>query len=339
MEIAEAEAAIAAGLPATGPGALRRVLGSEAGFATIVELVPWAGELADARGQKPLRMAADLAGNPRITALSVTDNAGGHARLSPHAPGEALRELGHDVIVHVACRDRNRNGMQSLGWDLLSRGLTSVLAITGDYPVEGYEGLPKPVFDIDSVALLELLHELGTLAAAKAATDGLPDPEQHCFYLGLRDRPLQAPRARPRPPVPQARAEAPVGRRLRDHPGRLRRRTARTCSCAGCAARASTMPVVGNAYILSAPVARAFNANRVPGCVVTDELLAVVEREAASPDKGRGFFLEFAARQLVVSRGLGFRGIYICRAPRRRRRWAGSSSSPTPTRPTTGARW
>ena len=61
-------------------------------------------------------MAADLAGNPRITALSITDNAGGHARLSPDAPGEALREHGHDVIVHVACRDRNRNGMQSLGW-------------------------------------------------------------------------------------------------------------------------------------------------------------------------------------------------------------------------------
>jgi methylenetetrahydrofolate reductase (NADPH) len=171
-------------VPPTGPGALRRALGSGSGFATVVELVPWAGELGDARGQKPLRMAADLAGNPRVTALSVTDNAGGHARLSPDAPGEALRELGHDVIAHVACRDRNRNGMQSLGWDLLSRGLTTILAITGDYPVEGYAGLPKPVFDIDSVALLSLLHELGSNAAAKAATDGHPSPEDHCFYLG-----------------------------------------------------------------------------------------------------------------------------------------------------------
>ncbi len=70
-------------------------------------------------------------------------------------------------------------------------------------------------------------------------------------------------------------------------------------------------PVVANAYILSAPVARAFNAGRVPGCVVPDDLLAVAEREAASPDKGRAFFLEFAAKQLVVSRGLGFRGIYL----------------------------
>ena len=223
LEIAEAEAAIAAGLPETGPGALRRVLGSEAGFATVVELVPWAGELGDARGQKPLRMAADLAGNPRITALSVTDNAGGHARLSPHAPGEALRELGHDAIVHVACRDRNRNGMQSMGWDLLSRGLTSVLAITGDYPVAGYEGLPEPVFDIDSVALLELLHELGTAGRRQGRHRRAARPRAALLLPGLRDRSLQAPRARPGAPVPQARAEAPQWRGLRDHPGRLRR--------------------------------------------------------------------------------------------------------------------
>jgi methylenetetrahydrofolate reductase (NADPH) len=293
-----------------GPGALRRVLGSGSGFATVVELVPWAGELGDARGQKPLRMAADLAGNSRVTALSVTDNAGGHARLSPDAPGETLRELGHDVIVHVACRDRNRNGMQSLGWDLLSRGLTTILAITGDYPVEGYAGLPKPVFDIDSVGLLALLHELGSNAAAKAATDGHPDPEQHCFYLGCAVDPFKR---LERDLVPQFLKLA------------LKRRSGADCAITqvGYDAHRSDvllrwmrregidMPVVANAYILSAPVARAFNANRVPGCVVTDDLLAIVEREAASPDKGRAFFLELAAKQLVVSRGLGFRGIYI----------------------------
>ena len=300
----------ATGLPTTGTGALRRVLGSEAGFATIVELVPWAGELGDARGQKPLRMAAELAGNPRVTALSVTDNAGGHARLSPDAPGEKLRELGHDVIVHVACRDRNRNGMQSLGWDLLSRGLTSVLAITGDYPVAGYEGLPKPVFDIDSVALLGLLHELGSIAAANAATDGHPDPEEHCFFLGCAIDPFKR---LERDLVPQLlklamkrRAGADYAITQVGYDAHRQDVLLRWMRREGIA-----MPVVGNAYILAAPVARAFNANKVPGCVVTDQLLAVVEREAASPDKGRAFFLEFAAKQLVVSRGLGFKGIYI----------------------------
>jgi hypothetical protein len=78
---------------------LRQTLTATPDFATVVELVPWAGELDDARGQRPLKMAVDLAGDPRITALSITDNAGGHVRLSPDAPAEPVVKLGHDVIV------------------------------------------------------------------------------------------------------------------------------------------------------------------------------------------------------------------------------------------------
>src|SRR5664279_1635625 len=102
----------AAPVPATGPGALRRALTDPAGWATIVELVPWAGELSDARGASQLKAAQELAGDPRITAMSITDNAGGHAKLTPGTPGEQVLALGHDAIVHVACRDRNRSGLQ-----------------------------------------------------------------------------------------------------------------------------------------------------------------------------------------------------------------------------------
>jgi hypothetical protein len=66
-----------------GPGALRRALTDPTGFATVVELVPWAGALQDPKGVKPMKMAADLVGNPRITSISVTDNAGGFAKLAP----------------------------------------------------------------------------------------------------------------------------------------------------------------------------------------------------------------------------------------------------------------
>ncbi len=302
--------AVAAPDPGTGPGALRRTLRIPGTFATIVELVPWAGALRDARGGKPLKMAADLAGNPRITALSITDNAGGYAKLPPDVLGESAMALGHDAIVHVACRDRNRNGIQSLGWDLLSRGLPTVLALTGDYPAPGYRGGPRPVFDIDSVALLALLRGLGTEAVARAEADGAEDPGANDFYLGC--------------------AIDPFKRLERDHVPQLLKLAFKVRSGADYAItqvgydahrqdqllrwmrrERIDAPVVANAYILSAPVARAFNAGKVPGCVVTDALLELAEREARAADKGRAFFLEFAAKQLVVSRGLGFRGIYI----------------------------
>jgi methylenetetrahydrofolate reductase (NADPH) len=219
-------------------------------------------------------------------------------------------DLGHDVIVHVACRDRNRNGLQSLGWDLLSRGLSTVLAVTGDYPVEGYEGLSRPVFDVDSVGLLTLFRELGEAAAARAAADGAPDPETRSFFLGCA---VSNVKRFERELLPQylklvlkARSGADyvisqVGydARKQDELLRVLRR------------EQVGIPAIANAYVLDRGVARAFHAGRVPGCVVTDELLALVERRAASPDKGRAFFLELAARQLVVARGIGYRGIYL----------------------------
>jgi methylenetetrahydrofolate reductase (NADPH) len=45
--------------------------------------------------------------------------------------------------------------------------------------------------------------------------------------------------------------------------------------------------------------------------VVTDELLAMAEKQGASPDRGKAFFLEFAAKQCAIARGLGFRGMYL----------------------------
>ncbi len=174
----------------------------------------------------------------------------------------------------------------------------------------GYSGLPKPVFDVDSVALLQMLRELGISAVAKAAEDGVPDPEQHCFFLGCAVDPFKR---LERDLVPQflklalkARSGADYVITQVGYDARRQDQLLRWMRREGI-----DRPVVANAYILSAPVARAFNAGRVPGCVVTDDLLAVAEREAASPDKGRAFFLEFAAKQLVVSRGLGFGGIYI----------------------------
>jgi hypothetical protein len=53
---------------------------------------------------------------------------------------------------------------------------------------------------------------------------------------------------------------------------------------------------IGNVYLLSRGAARAFHAGRIPGVVVTDELLELVERYAAGADKGRAYFVDLAAK-------------------------------------------
>jgi methylenetetrahydrofolate reductase (NADPH) len=58
-------------------------------------------------------------------------------------------------------------------------------------------------------------------------------------------------------------------------------------------------------------VARVFHRGRIPGVVVTDELLALAERYGGGEDKGRAFFVELAAKHVAVARGLGFCGVYL----------------------------
>ena len=77
--------------------------------------------------------------------------------------------------------------------------------------------------------------------------------------------------------------------------------------------RREALPVstLANVYVLSPAAARAFHRGAIPGVVVSDELLEVVERQAASPDGGKAFFVDFAARHVAVARGLGFSGVYL----------------------------
>ncbi|MEA3546610.1 MAG: methylenetetrahydrofolate reductase, partial [Thermodesulfobacteriota bacterium] len=128
-------------------------------FTLTFELVPSRG----GRGWKHdriLEMARLMADDGRIRAVSITDNAGGHPALSPEVFGLDILEMGLDVINHFSCKDKNRNQMESLlfGWD--RAGLTSLLVISGDYPKRGYCGHPKPVFDLDSVQVVEMLNHM-----------------------------------------------------------------------------------------------------------------------------------------------------------------------------------
>ena len=68
--------------------------------------------------------------------------------------------MGCDLMVHFACKDMNRNMIEARAYALKRAGVTNLLVITGDYPVSGFFGQPKPVFDIDSVTALHYLTEM-----------------------------------------------------------------------------------------------------------------------------------------------------------------------------------
>jgi methylenetetrahydrofolate reductase (NADPH) len=54
-----------------------------------------------------------------------------------------------------------------------------------------------------------------------------------------------------------------------------------------------------------------FNEGRIPGIVVTQDLLNLCLKQGQSGDEGKPFFLDFAAKQMAIFRGLGYKGVYL----------------------------
>lgn len=107
---------------------------------------------------------------PILHAANVTDNQAATVKLSPLASSVWMLEAGLDPILQVTTRDRNLLALQA---DLLGAwalGVRSILALSGDpLKVGPYEALSKPVADIDSIGLLELVSKMneGVLAAGE----------------------------------------------------------------------------------------------------------------------------------------------------------------------------
>lgn len=95
-----------------------------------------------------------------VHALSITDNAGGHPALFPNTLGREICRLGMNPIVHFTCKDKNRNQIESILYGLDRIEIQNLLTMTGDFPLYGFEGKAKPVYDLDSIQLLRLISEM-----------------------------------------------------------------------------------------------------------------------------------------------------------------------------------
>lgn len=293
------------------PRTLRSRLTDPGAFVRVVELVSTRGSLAEVGASRVVADATELARLGTAHALSITDSAGGHPSLIPEALGARLRDLGQEVIIHLSCKDLNRNGLESRAWSLASAGFDNVLCISGDYPVEGYHGLASSVFDIDSVALLELLREMNSGFPAPGPKRGDPATllPTH-FHAGAAVSPFKQ---YERELLPQyfklARKVGAGAQFVITQLGYDSRKLDDLLKFM--ALRKLDVPVLANVFILTPATARYYHRGAVPGVVVSDALLAVAEKQACSRDKGKKFFHEFAAQQIAIARGLGYRGAYL----------------------------
>ncbi|MCL6750896.1 methylenetetrahydrofolate reductase [Nostoc sp. CCCryo 231-06] len=135
-------------------------------------------EVAPPKGGDPahmIQMAATLKG--RVHAVNVTDGSRAVLRMSSLMASVILLQNGIEPICQIACRDRNRIGLQADLMGAHALGIRNILALTGDPVKAGDHPDAKAVFDLEAVRLLQLIRKMnqGVDCNEKPLTDGALD--------------------------------------------------------------------------------------------------------------------------------------------------------------------
>ncbi|MCK4638404.1 MAG: hypothetical protein KAT33_03195, partial [Bacteroidales bacterium] len=171
---------------------LRELFEKEDEFLTGVELVNTRGIIQQKNSLKVLTLAENLSNDDRIDWLSITDSAGGNPTISPDLLGGKIMGSGKNIIIHISCKDLNRNGLESLVWKYASQQFDNLLVLSGDYPVNGYKGIAQPVFDLDSVGLLQMLNDMNQGLTIKGRKPGsFIELDKTDFFLGCAVSPYK----------------------------------------------------------------------------------------------------------------------------------------------------
>jgi len=278
-------------------------------FSVTWELVPGRGALE--KTQEAVIAAAERAAKgAKVHALTITDNPGGNPALSAEMLGIEINRLGIEPLVHLTCKDKNRNELESLLYGLERAGVRNLLAMTGDAPKSGYLGTPKPVFDLDPVTLISLISELnkGRVVPTAKGTSTLKPAH---FFPGAVVSPFKALEAEQMGQYYKLKKKLDAGAKFIVSQLGFDARKFHELLLVVRLLGFGHVPVVGNIYLLSSGAAKLMNSNGLPGCVVEDKLLAIVQQEAAAPDKGKSKRLERAAKMYAFMKGMGFAGVHL----------------------------
>jgi methylenetetrahydrofolate reductase (NADPH) len=290
---------------------LREKLDDSSRFLVATELVSVRGSMTEESAIRARDFANQLIASPAIDWISITDNAGGNPQLAPLALGRPILYAGKEVVIHLTCKDLNRNGLESEAWMLNSEGFHNILAMTGDYPVAGLDGLAKPVFDLDSIGLISLLSKMNRGLASDSGRSTARPLEKTQFCIGAVATNFKLREGEVIPQYLKLEKKVECGARfIINQIGFDSRKISELRAYMDLHGLRGT-PLIGNVYLLSARVAELFHAGKIPGVVVTPALLELCRQHSGSPDGGKAFFLEFAAKQIAIYRGLGFRGVYL----------------------------
>lgn len=153
-------------------------------FAITAEIVP----PLSATKARLLDEAEVLRG--QVDAINVTDGAGAATTMSSVSASALLAAAGHEPVLQITCRDRNRIALTADLLGAAAQGCYNLLVLMGDDPAKGDQPEAKPVFDFDSRDVMRVATALridGSMPSGKSITERPP------FYVGAADMPLDPP--------------------------------------------------------------------------------------------------------------------------------------------------
>lgn len=126
----------------------------------------------------------------KVDAFNVTDCQRSMVRMGALPMAKILLDYGFEPILQLTCRDRNRIALQADLLGAYALGIKNLCLMTGDFTTLGDQPDAKPVFDLDSVQLIETAQTLnsGKLLNGKEL-DGKTD-----FFIGAVFNPFAGPK-------------------------------------------------------------------------------------------------------------------------------------------------
>jgi methylenetetrahydrofolate reductase (NADPH) len=277
-------------------------------FPVTWELVPGRGA-REAAQDKALIYAKQAAQGKDIHALTVTDNPGGTPAMSADFMGCEILKLGIEPIVHFTCKDKNRSQIESQLYALDRAGVRNLLVMSGDYPVSGYQGRPAPVFDLDPIHTMQLISDMNR-GLEYPGVKGKIRHQPSDFFTGAVVSPFKATEAEQMLQYYKLKKKIDAGAQFivtqLGYDARKFHEVLLFMKLNG-----FKLPLMGNIYILPYGAAKMMNRNDLPGSVVTDKLLAELDRERNDSDKGEGARILRAARMYAIMKRMGFSGVHI----------------------------
>ncbi|HDS84314.1 MAG TPA: hypothetical protein ENN97_03880, partial [Phycisphaerales bacterium] len=235
--------------------------------------------------------------------VTFPQNPGGAANLDP-TDALAVMEAGGlldglDYIPHLSCKDSNTDALISTLVGYRTRGVESVLALTGDKPLTA-----KGVFEVESVGLLAMIQKLNRDALLKAKP-GQWDAV-HRFFAGAAVSPFKYTEASLMQQYYKMEKKIAAGARfLITQVGWDWKKSVELMRYLK--DNAIDTPVIGNVYWLTTrtPAPRLMHDIKLPGCFVSDALLAQLQSESVDEH------IERAAQQTAMYKAIGAAGVDI----------------------------